>query len=88
MAKDLGVAVVAENVTGAGGTLGAYRVAQARPDGHTLLMHHIGHATHATIYRRLPYDVEASFAPLGLVSDARDDADRAARTSPSTTSPG
>lgn len=70
MTKDLGVAVVAENVTGAGGTLGAYRVAQARPDGHTLLMHHIGHATHATIYRRLPYDVEASFAPLGLVSDA------------------
>ncbi|WP_376093270.1 tripartite tricarboxylate transporter substrate-binding protein [Roseomonas sp. CCTCC AB2023176] len=70
MGKDLGVAVVCENVTGAGGTLGAARVATARPDGHTLLMHHIAMATHATIYRRLPYDVERSFAPLGLVSDA------------------
>ena len=70
MARDLGVAVVAENITGAGGTLGGARVAAARPDGHTLLMHHIAMATHATIYRRLPYDVERSFAPLGLVSDA------------------
>ncbi len=70
MGRDLGVAVVVENVTGAGGTLGAHRVAQARPDGHSLLIHHIAMATHATIYRRLPYDVERSFAPLGLVSDA------------------
>ncbi|WP_426956843.1 tripartite tricarboxylate transporter substrate-binding protein [Muricoccus radiodurans] len=70
MAKDLGVAVVAENITGAGGTIAAARVAQARPDGHSLLMHHIGHATHATIYRNLPYNVVDSFAPLGLVSDA------------------
>ena len=70
MAKQLGVAVVVENVTGAGGTIAAARVAQARPDGTTLLMHHIGHATTATLYRSLPYDVERSFAPLGLVSDA------------------
>lgn len=70
MGRNLGVPVVVENVTGAGGTIAAQRVAQARPDGTTLLMHHIGHATTATLYRKLPYDVESSFAPLGLVSDA------------------
>jgi tripartite-type tricarboxylate transporter receptor subunit TctC len=70
MGRNLGVPVVVENVTGAGGTIAAGRVAQARPDGTTLLMHHIGHATTATLYRKLPYDVENSFAPLGLVSDA------------------
>src|SRR5215211_5288821 len=70
MARDLGQPVVVENVTGAGGTIAAGRVAQARPDGHTLLMHHIGHASSATLYRKLPYSVTDSFAPLGLVSDA------------------
>lgn len=70
MAKDLGQPVVVENVTGAGGTIAAARVAQSRPDGYTLLAHHIGHATTATLYRTLSYDVEKSFAPLGLVSDA------------------
>lgn len=70
MAKDLGQSVVVENVTGAGGTIAAGRVAQARPDGTVLLMHHIGHASTATLYRKLPYDVQESFAPLGLVSDA------------------
>ncbi|HWL80348.1 MAG TPA: tripartite tricarboxylate transporter substrate-binding protein [Roseomonas sp.] len=70
MSKDLGQPVVVENVTGAGGTIAAARVAQARPDGYTLLMHHIGHASTATLYRKLPYDVQESFAPLGLVSDA------------------
>jgi tripartite-type tricarboxylate transporter receptor subunit TctC len=69
MAKGLGQPVVVENVPGAGGTIGAARVAQARPNGHTLLVHHIGHASAATLYRRLPYDVLESFAPLGLVSD-------------------
>ena len=70
MAKDLGQAVVVENVTGAGGTIAAAKVANARPDGYTLLSHHIGHATSATLYRSLPYNVETSFAPLGVVSDA------------------
>jgi tripartite-type tricarboxylate transporter receptor subunit TctC len=70
MARDLGQPVVVENVTGAGGTIAAGRVAQARADGHTLMMHHIGHASAATLYRKLPYSVLDSFAPLGLVSDA------------------
>lgn len=70
MSRDLGQPVVIENVTGAGGIVAAARVAQARPDGHTLLMHHIAHASSAMLYRRLPYNVLESFAPLGIVSDA------------------
>src|SRR3954454_18905986 len=65
MSKDLGQPVVVENVTGAGGTIAAGRVAAAKPDGHSLLIHHVGHASSATLYRHLPYDVEKSFAPLG-----------------------
>lgn len=70
MGRDLGQAVVVENVVGAGGTLAAGRVAQARPDGTTLLVHHIGLAAAATHYRRLPFSVTEGFAPLGLLSDA------------------
>src|SRR5690606_5196927 len=50
MSKDLGQQIVVENVGGAGGTLGAGRVASADPDGYTLLLHHIGMATSATLY--------------------------------------
>lgn len=70
MARDLGQPVVVENFSGAGGTIAANRIAQARPDGYALLSHHVGHASTATLYRRLPYSVTESFAPLGLVSDA------------------
>lgn len=68
MSRELGQPVAAENVTGAGGTIAAARVAQARPDGHTLLIHHIGLASAATLYRRLPFSIEQGLAPLGLVS--------------------
>jgi len=69
MSKDLGQQVVVENVGGAGGTLGAARVAKAAPDGYTLLLHHIGMSTSATLYRKLPYDTLNSFDYIGLVTD-------------------
>jgi tripartite-type tricarboxylate transporter receptor subunit TctC len=69
MSKDLGQQVVVENVGGAGGTLGAARVAKAAPDGYTLLLHHIGIATSATLYRKLPYDALKDFEYIGLVTD-------------------
>ncbi|MFC0384212.1 tripartite tricarboxylate transporter substrate binding protein BugD [Muricoccus vinaceus] len=69
MARDLGQPVVVENVGGAGGTLGAQRVAQARPDGHTLLLHHIGMGTTPSLYRRLAYDPVNGFEPVGLVTE-------------------
>jgi len=69
MGKDLGQQVVVENVGGAGGTLGAARVAKAEADGYTLLLHHIGMATSATLYRKLPYDTLNGFEYVGLVTE-------------------
>lgn len=69
MSKDLGQQVLVENVGGAGGTLGAKRVADAEPDGYTLLLYHIGMATSATLYRNLPYDTLNAFEYVGLVTE-------------------
>ena len=64
-----GVAVVVENIAGAGGTIGADRVAKALPDGYTLLMGHVGTlAVAPAVYPKLPYDPVASFAPVALVA--------------------
>lgn len=69
MSKDLGQQVIVENVGGAGGTLGAGRVASADADGYTLLLHHIGMATSATLYRKLAYEPLNAFDYVGLVTD-------------------
>lgn len=69
MSKDLGQQIIVENVGGAGGTLGAGRVANADPDGYTLLLHHIGMATSATLYRKLAYDTLNAFEYVGLVTE-------------------
>ena len=61
--------VIVENAGGAGGTIGATKVARAKPDGYTLLLHHIGHTTAPSLYRKLPYDVVKDFEPIGLVTD-------------------
>ncbi|WP_137131405.1 tripartite tricarboxylate transporter substrate-binding protein [Rhizobium sp. FY34] len=69
MSKDLGQQIIIENVGGAGGTLGAGRVANADGDGYTLLLHHIGMATSATLYRKLAYNTLGAFEYVGLVTD-------------------
>ncbi len=69
MSKDLGQQVIVENVGGAGGTLGAGRVASAEADGYTVLLHHIGMATSATLYRKLAYDTLNAFDYVGLVTE-------------------
>lgn len=70
MSKTLGQQVIVENAPGAGGTIGSTRVARASPDGYTLLVHHVGLSTAATLYRKLPYDTKTAFAPIGLLTDA------------------
>ncbi len=69
MSGDLGQQIIVENVGGAGGTLGAGQVAAAEADGYTILLHHIGMATSATLYRSLPYDPLTAFEYVGLVTE-------------------
>ena len=61
--------VLIDNTVGAGGTIGAAKVAKSRPDGYTLLVYHIGMATAPALYRKLAFDPLNDFAPIGLISD-------------------
>jgi tripartite-type tricarboxylate transporter receptor subunit TctC len=67
--KPLGQTVIIENVGGAGGTLGAAKVAKAAPDGYTLLLYHIGMATSPALYRKMPYNTLEDFEYLGLINE-------------------
>ncbi len=67
--KQLNQSVIIENVGGAGGTLGAAKVAKATPDGYTVLLHHIGMATSPALYRKLPYDTLTDFEYLGMINE-------------------
>jgi tripartite-type tricarboxylate transporter receptor subunit TctC len=69
MRKPLGANVVVENVAGAGGTIGANKVAKAPQDGHTILLHHIGMATSPALYRKMPYNTLDDFEFLGMVNE-------------------
>jgi tripartite-type tricarboxylate transporter receptor subunit TctC len=69
LGKELKQTVIIENVGGAGGTLGAGKVAKAAPDGYTMLLHHIGMATSPALYRSLPFKVLDDFEYLGMVND-------------------
>ncbi|HTJ96648.1 MAG TPA: tripartite tricarboxylate transporter substrate binding protein BugD [Rhodocyclaceae bacterium] len=69
MSANLKQTVLVENVGGAGGTVGAGRVARSPGDGYTLLLHHIGHATAPALYRKLAYDPVGDFEPIGLITD-------------------
>ncbi|MBT9599158.1 MAG: tripartite tricarboxylate transporter substrate binding protein BugD [Vitreoscilla sp.] len=61
--------IIIENVGGAGGTLGATKVAKAAPDGYTILLHHIGMATSPALYRTLQYKTLEDFEYLGLINE-------------------
>ena len=77
LARNLGVAmtqqlkqqVVIENVAGAGGTIAANRIAKAKPDGYSLLIHHIGMATAPALYRKLPFNPLTDYEYIGQVAD-------------------
>jgi tripartite-type tricarboxylate transporter receptor subunit TctC len=67
MSKVLGRQIVIENVAGAGGTTGITRGAQAKADGYTIMMGHMGtHAAAPALYPRLKYNPEKDFEPIGL----------------------
>jgi tripartite-type tricarboxylate transporter receptor subunit TctC len=69
MSRTLGQQVVIENVTGAGGTTGIARAAQAAPDGYTIAMGHMGtHGAAPAVYPDIKYDPVKDFAPVGLAA--------------------
>lgn len=70
LGKELGVNVVVEPRTGAGGNVGSEYVAKSPPDGYTLYLGTAGtHAINASLYRNLPFDVQKDFAPITLLGD-------------------
>jgi tripartite-type tricarboxylate transporter receptor subunit TctC len=69
MARDLKQPVAVQNIGGAGGTVGAARVAKAPNDGYTLLLNHLGQAAASALYPKLPYDPVGDFQPIGRVAD-------------------
>jgi len=67
MAAVLGQSVVIENRGGAAGQIGAGYVAQAKPDGYTILVDGGGYAINPTLFPKLPYDPAKAFTPLGIL---------------------
>jgi tripartite-type tricarboxylate transporter receptor subunit TctC len=65
MQKNLGQTVVVDNTAGASGSIGTTKVARARPDGYTLLMIHVSHATNLAMFKSLPYHPVDDFEPIG-----------------------
>ena len=68
LAEILGQSVIVENVGGAGGMIGAARVAKAVPDGYQMLLGTSGtQATNQSIYAKPLYDAAIDFTPVGLI---------------------
>ena len=68
LGQSLGQPVIVESRPGAGATLGADYVAKAKPDGYTLLMGAVHHTIATSVYKKLPYDFEKSFAPVTTIA--------------------
>lgn len=71
LAETLGQAVIVENRPGAGGNIAMQAVAQATPDGYTLLMGSPGLATNSSLYANLGFDPLKDFAPVSLVGSVQ-----------------
>jgi tripartite-type tricarboxylate transporter receptor subunit TctC len=69
MTKPLGQTVLVENRPSAGGILAPEAVKNAKPDGYTILIHHIGMATTPALYRQLRFNPLTDFEYIGLIND-------------------
>jgi tripartite-type tricarboxylate transporter receptor subunit TctC len=69
MNKPLGQTIVVENRPSAGGILGPEAVKNAKPDGYTILIHHIGMATTPALYRQLRFNPLTDYEYIGLIND-------------------
>jgi len=68
LGASLGQPVVVENRAGAGGTIGAAQVAQAAPDGYTVLIHSSSHTVNPSTFAKLPFDTVKDFAGVTPIS--------------------
>jgi tripartite-type tricarboxylate transporter receptor subunit TctC len=68
LSPKLGQPVMVENIPGASGNIGSQQVARAKPDGQTLMSSVNTLVMNASLYKNLPYDPVADFAPLGLTA--------------------
>ena len=69
MAKGLGQAVIVDNKAGGQGVIAMQEGARAAPDGHTVVLGHVGTlAVNPAMMQKLPYDVQKDFAPVALLA--------------------
>ena len=67
----LGQQVMIDNTPGAGGNIGADKVAKAPADGYTLVMGTVGtHSINGALYNKMPYDMVKDFAPVAHIASA------------------
>ena len=70
VSRQWGQSVVVENRPGAGGVIASQALAQAPPDGYTLIVVASGHATNPFLYPKLPYDTFRDFTPISLLASS------------------
>jgi len=68
LSAQIGRDIIVENRAGASGNIAASSVAQAAPDGNTLLFAPSSHAVNASLYPNLPFDTAHAFAAIGMVA--------------------
>src|SRR3954451_19873056 len=68
LGEQLGQQIVVDNRGGAGGTIGTGIAAKSPPDGYTILLVSVAYAFNPALYKQLPYDPAAGFAPIGMLA--------------------
>ena len=70
LSEILGQQVIIENIGGAGGMIGAHRIAKAAPDGYQFVLGGVGtHAQNQTLFKRPLYNAATDFAPVALIAE-------------------
>jgi tripartite-type tricarboxylate transporter receptor subunit TctC len=67
ISEELGQNIIIDNRTGAGGTIATGMLANAKPDGYTLMAHHMGLAFNAALYENLPFDTVRDVLPVAYI---------------------
>jgi tripartite-type tricarboxylate transporter receptor subunit TctC len=68
MSQSMGQQLVIDNRGGASGTIGQAAVAQAAPDGYTIMVHSSSHTVSPSTFAKLPFDTVTDFAPVTPIS--------------------